>query len=84
MRANVWSEEGDPADSVFRLLSGAVDILRELDGDPILWLRRQLRGRLGLGDLDAFVNGLDAKGIRVRTCGASSDGSASVRSREIS
>ena len=28
--------EGDPADSVFRLLSGAVDILRELDGDPIL------------------------------------------------
>src|SRR6478752_9033436 len=28
--------EGDPADSVFRLLSGAVDILRELDGDPVL------------------------------------------------
>jgi CRP/FNR family cyclic AMP-dependent transcriptional regulator len=28
--------EGDPADSVFRLLSGTVDILRELDGDPIL------------------------------------------------
>jgi CRP/FNR family cyclic AMP-dependent transcriptional regulator len=28
--------EGDPADSVFRLLSGAVDILRELDGDAIL------------------------------------------------
>jgi hypothetical protein len=28
--------EGDPADSVFRLLSGSVDILRELDGDPIL------------------------------------------------
>src|SRR6516165_8869345 len=28
--------EGDPADCVFRLLSGAVDIFRELDGDPIL------------------------------------------------
>jgi CRP/FNR family transcriptional regulator, cyclic AMP receptor protein len=32
----VLFSEGDPADSVFRLLSGAVDILRELDGDPIL------------------------------------------------
>ena len=28
--------EGDPADNVFRLISGAVDILRELDGEPIL------------------------------------------------
>jgi CRP/FNR family transcriptional regulator, cyclic AMP receptor protein len=28
--------EGDPPDSVFRLLSGSVEILRELDGDPIL------------------------------------------------
>jgi hypothetical protein len=28
--------EGDPADGVFRVLSGTVDILRELDGDPIL------------------------------------------------
>jgi len=28
--------EGDPADSVLRLLSGTADILRELDGDPIL------------------------------------------------
>jgi hypothetical protein len=32
----VLFREGDPADSVFRLLSGAVDILRELHGDPIL------------------------------------------------
>jgi CRP/FNR family transcriptional regulator, cyclic AMP receptor protein len=32
----VLFREGDPADSVFRLLSGAVDILRELDGDSIL------------------------------------------------
>lgn len=32
----VLFREGDPADSVFRLLSGAVDILRELDGDPVL------------------------------------------------
>jgi hypothetical protein len=28
--------EGDPPDSVFRLLSGAIDILQDLDGDPIL------------------------------------------------
>jgi CRP/FNR family cyclic AMP-dependent transcriptional regulator len=28
--------EGDPADGVFRLISGTVDVLRELDGDPIL------------------------------------------------
>ena len=32
----VLFREGDPADSVFRVLSGAVDILRELDGEPIL------------------------------------------------
>jgi CRP/FNR family transcriptional regulator, cyclic AMP receptor protein len=32
----VLFREGDPADGVFRLLSGAVNILRELDGDPIL------------------------------------------------
>jgi CRP-like cAMP-binding protein len=36
---NVLFREGDPADSVFRLLSGAVDILRELDGDPVLLAR---------------------------------------------
>jgi CRP/FNR family transcriptional regulator, cyclic AMP receptor protein len=28
--------EGDPSDGVFRLLSGTVDVVRELDGDPIL------------------------------------------------
>jgi CRP/FNR family transcriptional regulator, cyclic AMP receptor protein len=28
--------EGDPADGVFRLLSGTIDVLRELGGDPIL------------------------------------------------
>jgi CRP/FNR family cyclic AMP-dependent transcriptional regulator len=32
----VLFREGDPADSVFRVLSGTVDVLRELDGDPIL------------------------------------------------
>src|SRR5215471_5455510 len=32
----VLFREGDPANSVFRLVSGAVDILRELDGEPIL------------------------------------------------
>src|SRR6201989_3019753 len=35
--------EGDRADSVFRILSGSVDILRELDGEPILL------GRVGAG-----------------------------------
>src|SRR5262249_51227265 len=35
--------EEDPADSVFRLLSGRVDVLRELDGYPILL------GRVGVG-----------------------------------
>src|SRR6201984_2449973 len=33
---HVLFREGGPADCVFRLLSGAVDILRDLDGDPIL------------------------------------------------
>jgi CRP/FNR family cyclic AMP-dependent transcriptional regulator len=32
----VLFREGDPADRVFRLLSGAVEIVRELDGAPIL------------------------------------------------
>jgi CRP/FNR family cyclic AMP-dependent transcriptional regulator len=32
----VLFREGDPADGVFRLLSGTVDIIRELDGEPIL------------------------------------------------
>jgi CRP/FNR family cyclic AMP-dependent transcriptional regulator len=35
--------EGDPSDGVFRLLSGTVDVVRELDGDPILL------GRVGAG-----------------------------------
>jgi CRP-like cAMP-binding protein len=30
----VLFREGDPADSVFRLLSGAVDVLRELGATP--------------------------------------------------
>ena len=32
----VLFREGDPADGVFRVLSGSVDIIRELDGEPIL------------------------------------------------
>ncbi|MGC2201152.1 MAG: cyclic nucleotide-binding domain-containing protein [Stellaceae bacterium] len=32
----VLFREGDPADSVFRLISGTVAVIRELDGDPIL------------------------------------------------
>ena len=33
---HILFREGDPADGVCRLLSGAVDILRELDGEPVL------------------------------------------------
>ena len=32
----VLFREGDPPDSVFRVLSGAVEVLREIDGEPIL------------------------------------------------
>jgi CRP-like cAMP-binding protein len=39
----VLFREGDPPDTVFRLLSGAVDIFRELDSDLILL------GRVGAG-----------------------------------
>jgi hypothetical protein len=35
--------EGDPSDGVFRLLSGTVEVVRELDGEPILL------GRVGAG-----------------------------------
>ena len=34
VEGQVLFREGDSADSVFRLLSGVVDIFRELDGDP--------------------------------------------------
>jgi CRP-like cAMP-binding protein len=35
-KGQVLFREGEPADSVFRLLRGAVDIFRVLDGEPIL------------------------------------------------
>ena len=35
-KGQVLFREGEAADSVFRLLRGAVDIFRELDGEPIL------------------------------------------------
>jgi CRP/FNR family transcriptional regulator, cyclic AMP receptor protein len=35
-QGQVLFREGDTPDSVFRLLSGSVDVLRELDGDAIL------------------------------------------------
>src|SRR6266446_4658439 len=35
-KEQVLFREGDPADSVFRILSGSVDIRRERDGDSIL------------------------------------------------
>ena len=30
----VLFREGDPSDSVFRVLSGAVEVFREIDGEP--------------------------------------------------
>ena len=36
VEGQILFREGDPADSVLRLLSGTVDVLRELDGYPIL------------------------------------------------
>ena len=42
-KGQVLFREGEPADSVLRLLRGAVDIFRELDGEPILL------GRVGAG-----------------------------------
>src|SRR5262245_51635117 len=35
-KGQILFREGDPADGVFRLLSGTVEVARELDGDPIL------------------------------------------------
>src|ERR1700741_3380007 len=35
-KEQVLFREGDPANSVFRVLSGSVDIFRELDGEAIL------------------------------------------------
>src|SRR6516225_5419443 len=44
----VLFREGDTADSVFRVVSGSVDILRELDGDPILLGAGQFIGEMGV------------------------------------
>jgi CRP/FNR family transcriptional regulator, cyclic AMP receptor protein len=35
-QGQILFKEGDPSDGVFRLLSGSVDVVRELDGDHIL------------------------------------------------
>ena len=54
----VLFREGDLADSVFRLISGAVDILRDLDGDPILLGTidaGQFIGEMGLTNLIGVI-----------------------------
>ena len=53
--------EGDSADGVFRLLSGAVDIIRELDGDPIL---------LGTVDAGQFIGEMGVVENRPRSATA--------------
>src|SRR6266550_3131855 len=65
----VLFREGDSADSVFRLLSGSVDILRELDGDPILL------GTVGAGQ---FIGEMGVVENRPPQC----DGSSRQRDRD--
>ncbi|MBV9201928.1 MAG: cyclic nucleotide-binding domain-containing protein [Alphaproteobacteria bacterium] len=43
VEGQILFREGDTADSVLRLLSGTVDVFRELDGDPVLL------GKIGAG-----------------------------------
>src|SRR5262245_15589132 len=57
----VLFREGDTADSVFRLVSGSVDILRELDGDRILL------GTVGAGQ---FIGEMGVVEIRPRSATA--------------
>jgi CRP/FNR family transcriptional regulator, cyclic AMP receptor protein len=57
----VLFREGDPADSVFRLISGTVDILRELDGAPIL---------LGTVDAGQFIGEMGVVENRPRSATA--------------
>ncbi len=68
-KEQVLFREGDPADSVFRLLSGSVDILRELDGDPILL------GTVGAGQ---FIGEMGVVENRPPQC----DGSSRQRDRD--
>src|SRR5262249_50780023 len=60
-KGQILFREGDPADSVFRLLSGAVDILRELDGGPIL---------LGTGGAGQFIGEVGVVESRPRSATA--------------
>ena len=58
----VLFREGDPADGVFRLLSGSLDILRELDGEPSFsarWARARLLERWALWKTAAAVRPLE-------------------------
>ena len=65
----VLFREGDPPDSVFRLLSGSVDILRELDGDPIL---------LGTGGAGQFIGEMGVVENRSRSATARAAGEVEV------
>ena len=67
----VLFREGDPADSVFRLLSGAVEILRELDGEPILL------GTVGAGQFIGEVGVVENR-PRSATARAASEAEAEI------
>ena len=71
VEGQILFREGDPADSVLRLLSGTVDVLRELDGYPILL------GRVAVGQ---FVGEMGVVENRPRsaTARAASDVEAEV------
>jgi CRP/FNR family transcriptional regulator, cyclic AMP receptor protein len=66
--------EGDPADSVLRVLSGAVDVLRELDGYPILL------GRVGVGQFVGEMGVIENR-PRSATARAASEVEAEVLTR---
>ena len=57
--------DGDPADRVFRLISGAVDIFRELDGEPILL------GTIGAGQFIGEMGVVENRPRSATACAAS-------------
>src|ERR1700749_4013411 len=73
----VLFREGDSPDSVFRLLSGSVDILRELDGEAILL------GTVGAGQFIGEMGVVENR-PRSATARAASEVSSSLRSLRLS
>ena len=68
-QGQILFREGDPADGVFRLLSGTIEVLRELDGDLILL------GSVGAGQFIGEMGVLENR-PRSATARAASEGQA--------